>query len=140
MDFNCTNCTNCTNYFRSPEAPGQPQSLTIDDVSPDHVTLSWHAPASDGGTPVRAYVVKQRKADDKRGDYSTVCEINATENCLSHTARELAPDSGYEFMVVARNDVGDGQALMTQKAVVTKPRVSKYCGTYSCWYKLCYYF
>ena len=104
------------------------------------MTLSWHAPASDGGAPVRAYVVKQRKADDKHVDYSTVCEIDATENRLSCTAGELSPDRGYEFMGVARNDVGDGEALMTQKAVVTKPRVSKCCGTYSCWYKLCYYF
>ena len=95
------------------------------------MTLSWHAPASDGGAPVRAYVVKQRKADDKHVDYSTVCEIDATENRLSCTARELAPDSGYEFMVVARNDVGDGEALMTQKAVVTKPRLSE-CYASSC--------
>ena len=49
-----------------PSAPGKPE---IVDYDKDHVDLKWAAPKSDGGAPIKKYVIEKKP---KFGDWEKV--------------------------------------------------------------------
>ena len=57
-----------------PSAPGKPE---IVDYDKDHVDLKWAPPKSDGGAPIKKYVIEKKP---KFGDWEKV--IVGQANCV----------------------------------------------------------
>jgi Fibronectin type III domain/IPT/TIG domain len=84
-------------------APGQPTGVSA-VVSADTATVSWTAPADDGGTPITGYVVTPILAGTAQSP--TTFDDPAT----THTITGLTPGGQYTFQVAAINAAGTGQA------------------------------
>ena len=72
------------------------------------VTLSWTAPASDGGSPVTGYSYQQKEGT---GDYGAWTEAAATAvETTEHTVTGLMNESIHTFRVRANTGAGSGAA------------------------------
>ncbi|KAF8572507.1 hypothetical protein P879_00960 [Paragonimus westermani] len=94
----------------APGAPGGPLEPT--DVKADEITLSWKAPADDGGQPVTNYILEKRP----KGSDSWQ-KVSAFLKSPTATVRNLEEGKEYEFRVMAENANGVGQPLVTEHAV-----------------------
>ncbi|CAG5962790.1 unnamed protein product, partial [Menidia menidia] len=99
----------------SADVPGPVKNLQVVDTANGEVSLAWEEPESDGGSKVVAYVVERR--DVKRKTWTL-----ATDHAESpeYTVTGLQKDSFYLFRVCARNRVGSGPLVETDKAVQAK--------------------
>ena len=86
------------------------------------MTLSWKAPADDGGAPVTKYVIKRRKADSN-ADFEAVCEVDATQTTC--VVSQLQEQAAYYFALEAVNSQGAGEPLIVDAPVKTKAAISK---------------
>jgi hypothetical protein len=97
----------------SKTVPGTPTGLAA-TASDRSVTLSWTAPASDGGSPITGYIVTPyigAVAQHRR----TLGSAD-TAQVLHHLRRHTS----YTFRVAAGNDVGTGVRSAPSNAVHTK--------------------
>uniref|UniRef100_A0A3P8UGP9 Immunoglobulin superfamily member 22 n=1 Tax=Cynoglossus semilaevis TaxID=244447 RepID=A0A3P8UGP9_CYNSE len=97
------------------DVPGPVKNLQVIDTADGEVSLAWEEPESDGGSKVIGYVVERR--DVKRKTWTL-----ATERCdsVEYTVTGLQKDSMYLFRVCARNRVGAGPNVETDKPVQAK--------------------
>ena len=99
-------------------APGAPGGLTA-TAGDSQVSLTWKAPASDGGAPITSYDVYEGTSQNISG------EPVASPAGTSVTVKNLADGTTYYFKVTAVNKVGQGPASgaasATPAAAVTKP-------------------
>jgi predicted phage tail protein len=96
--------------------PGAPAGLTVTSGNAQ-VTLSWAAPASDGGSPVTGYNLYAGTTADFNGR-APVAEVTGTVVMVTG----LVNGTTYYFRVTAVNRVGEGPASTEAKAVpVTVP-------------------
>ncbi len=101
--------------------PGAPTGITatIPDTnagSPTlHVTLSWTAPTSNGGSAISDYIIQYKKSS---GAWNTFKDAKSANTQVTVTG--LSPDSSYDFRVAARNQVNQGTWSGT--ALVTPDR------------------
>ncbi|XP_052800015.1 twitchin-like isoform X4 [Mya arenaria] len=89
------------NPFDTPDAPSD---LEIESYDKRTCNLKWKKPLSDGGNPIKGYVVEKK---DKRGDW-TPCNsfpINDTKFAVMN----LREGQIVEFRVKAVNDGGEGK-------------------------------
>ena len=89
-------------------APGLPDAPGAPDVSPhdgSSLTVSWIAPASDGGSALTGYRVQWKEAAGSWDTAADVSEATATET--SHTITGLTDGTEYSVRVLAINDVGE---------------------------------
>lgn len=95
----------------TPAAPTVPGTPTGVQAQPGggSVTVTWKAPATDGGSPITSYVVTAVP-----GGASCTVAAPAT----SCTITGLTPGASYTFAVVARNLVGGGTTSGATGAVV----------------------
>lgn len=91
----------------NPGVPTAPQSVTA-AASMGQATVSWTAPASDGGDPITDYSVQAVE------DSSKTC---ATTGVLSCVVPGLTYGSSYTFSVVAINGVGASAAGLSNTVV-----------------------
>jgi fibronectin type 3 domain-containing protein len=100
-------------------APGAPSGLTA-TAGNGQVSLSWTAPASDGGAQITSYDVYEGTT----GDVKTTAPA-ASSKGTSVTVKNLANGTTYYFKVAAVNTVGVGPASSaasaTPAAAITKP-------------------
>jgi fibronectin type III domain protein/SdrD B-like protein len=82
--------------------PGAPTALAATPGN-GRVTLSWTAPADDGGAAVTDYVVQ---AAPSGGDWATVDD--GASDATTATVSGLGNGTTYRFRVAARNEAGDG--------------------------------
>jgi hypothetical protein len=84
-------------------APGQPVNLAAVTQSSDSVALTWNAPTSGGS--VTNYVVQYRTTGSSvwSGGIGNVAQTNTVVS-------GLAPETGYDFRVLAENATGVGPA------------------------------
>lgn len=101
-----------------PGAPGQPQVV---DWDKDHVDLQWSIPETDGGSPIKAYVIEKREKDT--GKWIRALEVPSTQ--LAATVPHLDENTEYEFRVRAVNEAGPSEPSKPSKSVITKPRRCK---------------
>jgi Fibronectin type III domain len=85
-------------------APGAPTLLTA-EAGNGQVSLSWTAPASDGGADVTGYDVY----DGTTGDF-TASTMATTSTSTSATVTGLANGTTYDFWVTAVNTAGQSSA------------------------------
>ena len=83
-------------------APSAPRNLSTESGNQE-VTLTWQAPANDGGSSITGYQVRYRQADTE--NYSSWRNVTGT----STTVTGLENGVTYEFQVRAVNSVAPGE-------------------------------
>jgi predicted phage tail protein len=100
-------------------APGSPSGLTA-TAGDAQVSLSWTAPASDGGAQITSYDIYEGTT----ANVKTTAPV-ASSKGTSVTVKNLANGTTYYFKVAAVNTVGVGPpssaASATPAAAITKP-------------------
>lgn len=92
-------------------APGAPAAPTAVVASSTSITVSWAAPASDGGSAVQGYRLYVSSASDGVTFSAAVLSNPTTLITLtSKTLTGLTSGSTYRFYVSAVNSVGEGAA------------------------------
>ena len=99
-----------------PDAPGNPAAATADGREQE-LTVSWTAPASDGGAAITGYRV-QWKSGSESYDGAETSTRQAVVTGLTHMIAGLTNGVTYTVRIVAVNEAGDGDAV----EVSAKPR------------------
>ena len=86
--------------------PGVPGHLNVFPHDAGVLEVSWHAPASDGGSVITGYLVQWKESADGWETPADVSETPVTGT--SHTITGLTEGVGYSVRVSAVNDVGAG--------------------------------
>ena len=94
-------------------APGVPEHLRVFPHDTGALDVSWHAPASDGGTDVTGYKVEWKESADSWDTPADVSE--ATVSGTTHTITGLTGGVEYAVRVIATNSAGDGPASAEAK-------------------------
>ena len=92
-----------------PDAPGSPAAATAEGREGE-LTVSWTAPASDGGAAITGYKV-QWKSGSEDYDGSETSTRQAVVTGLTHTIAGLTDGTAYTVRIVAVNEAGDGEAV-----------------------------
>ena len=89
------------------DVPGKPDAPLVTSHSAQGVTLTWEAPASDGGADITSYVMQVRRV----GDLKWKQVFGDEEHLLERTCdvSELKDGDKYEFRVAACNKAGTGE-------------------------------
>ena len=88
-----------------PEVPGAPRNTSAPTGENGKLTLTWEAPASDGGSDIKEYWVEWKYGNE---DYDPSRRDMAAG--LSHTVIGLLDDVEYTIRVAAVNRIGQGAA------------------------------
>ena len=99
--------------------PGQPQNLRARAAGPTSITVTWEAPADDGGARVTGYSVRRRGPND--GTWIVVRPNTRTME-TTFTDTGLRPATAYRYQVAAINSAGAG-AWSFETATTTHPDV-----------------
>ena len=73
------------------EKPGAPENVAVSDIGCTDVTLSWKAPASDGGAPVTRYIVEKQEVPGGEWVLATVTKKKEVK------VGGLAENTAYNF-------------------------------------------
>ena len=92
------------------------------------MTLTWKPSASDGGSPIKEYIVERK--DTRKTSWTKVASVDA-KSPLSCTAKKLLEDVPYLFRVIAVNEEGQSPPLEADKEIVPKAPAGE-CKTVSC--------
>ena len=95
--------------------PGPVKGLQVTDTADGEVSLAWEEPESDGGSKIVSYVVERR--DVKRKTWTLATDHAETPE---FTVTGLQKEPMYLFRVCARNRVGCGPNIETDKPVQAK--------------------
>ena len=88
--------------------PGPSRSVDVQTSDSGQLTVSWEAPAFDGGSDITGYTIQWREATaswDSSADVSS-----ATTTATAYTISNLSPGTEHTVRVVATNAIGDGPA------------------------------
>lgn len=85
--------------------PGSPGAPVASNILPTSMTLTWDPPTSDGGYPIRNYVLTQYKGDNTTDDPSPVT-YTVFGTTINLTGLRAGQD--YTFTVTAYNGPGAG--------------------------------
>ena len=102
--------------------PSAPQTLTASAESSTQVTLSWSAPARDGGADVTGY--EYRTSTDGGTSFGDWTAIDNSAGLTSYVAGGLTASTAYTFELRAVNSVGGGTPSATATATTTSARAS----------------
>ena len=85
--------------------PGPPRNLDVDPrgTGPDSIVLTWDAPETDGGAPIRGYTVQ------RIGPNNSTHRFNTGTTATTFKDTGLQPATAYRYQVAAINRVGTGQ-------------------------------
>jgi len=101
--------------------PNTPTSLTVSDLSPTSIKLSWAKPATNNGPPVVGYKIEFKKDS---GSFTTLIE-NTGSTITTYTHSGLTTNSKYTYKISAKNSVGfsptSNEASATPKSTSSLP-------------------
>ncbi len=95
-------------------APTAPRSLTAQPGN-QVASLTWSAPAKDGGSAILRYEVRHRESG---GDYGAWATVPGEAGATSTVVRGLENGKSYEFQVRARNAIAAGEAATASATLV----------------------
>ena len=101
-----------------PEAPGKPDVTAYDRTQ---ITITWSPPASDGGSPIKGYIIEKKETSSTR--WTKAVRDSVTETTL--TVRDLIEGKEYVFQVAAVNKAGTGPFSEPSEPRITKPPYGK---------------
>ena len=108
-------------------APGGP--LVVSQVLKHSITIAWQPPPSDGGSPVKAYIIEKRDALSSTS-WSRIDRVRG--HVYTYTATNLVPGHKYLLRVTAENTVGRSARLEMRTAVEPCSPNSTYQLDYLC--------
>lgn len=94
----------------------------MDNVTCDTADLTWKSPDSDGGLPIKHYIIEMRPSS--KMVWSKIGKVDADKT--SFTAQDLKEGTDYYFRVIAVNDEGDSDALETKDTIRPLKKICKY--------------
>jgi fibronectin type III domain protein/Big-like domain-containing protein len=94
--------------------PGAPSGVTA-SAHPASATVSWTAPADNGGAAITGYDVQY--SSNGGGDWTSASSSFHTSTATAHTITGLANGTGYVFRVAAINLIGTGAYSSMSSAV-----------------------
>uniref|UniRef100_A0A1I8JGU5 TITIN protein n=1 Tax=Macrostomum lignano TaxID=282301 RepID=A0A1I8JGU5_9PLAT len=104
------------------DVPGRPKGpLDIKVVDEKTLTLSWSAPDSDGGSPIKWYTME--KKDVHRTYWSKQDRTNGANPTI--TMSNIVPGAEYMFKVIAENQIGQSEPLFGGSTFVMKSPYDK---------------
>ncbi|XP_067934437.1 twitchin-like [Watersipora subatra] len=101
------------------DPPGAPTDLLSDKVEASSIELSWKAPATDGGTPIKQYLVEGKTAKDQ--NWVKMAEVST----LNAKVDDLRENTDYQFRVKAVNKAGESKPAQLTVPVKTKKKLRK---------------
>uniref|UniRef100_A0A3Q3XGF5 Fibronectin type-III domain-containing protein n=1 Tax=Mola mola TaxID=94237 RepID=A0A3Q3XGF5_MOLML len=119
-DYLCKATNDTGSEFCKARVTVKVKNLQVVDTADGEVSLAWEEPESDGGSKVIGYVVERR--DVKRKTWTLATDHAESPEC---TVTGLQRDSMYLFRVSARNRVGNGPMVGTDKPVQAKNKFGK---------------
>ena len=99
--------------------PGLPRSVDVQASSSDQLSVSWEAPAFDGGSDITGYTIQWREATATWDSSADLSSAATTAN--SYTISSLSPGTEYTVRVVATNVVGDGPPSAEESVTPNSP-------------------
>lgn len=90
--------------------------MVASDITADSVKLSWQPSKSDGGSPIKEYIVE--KYDKRRLSWSKIGTVD--DQTLSFLVPKLIEGTPYQFRVLAVNDEGASEPLITDTEIKPK--------------------
>ncbi|XP_065220483.1 twitchin isoform X27 [Planococcus citri] len=106
------------NEFDEPDAPEKP---SVTDWDEDHVDLEWEKPKSDGGSPIKEYIIQKKE----KGNLYWVNAATVPGNQTKGTVPDLEKDHEYEFRVIAVNKAGPSEPSEATDTVIARSRFLK---------------
>ena len=82
-----------------------PAAPEVADKTKHNVTLTWKPPESDGGSPIKGYLI-QLQTEGSSG-WVTVNDPDTTHPTTEYTVPSLRELKGYRFRIIAVNDIGE---------------------------------
>ena len=105
-------------------APGAPATLSAADANSAALTVSWTAPATDGGATVTTYTASATDGTDT---------FTCTSSGLSCQVKGLDYDTDYTVTVTAENTAGPGPIKQTLVRTATDPSLTCTTGQVAKW-------
>ena len=105
-------------------APGAPATLNAADANSAALTVSWTAPATDGGAAVTTYTASATDGTDT---------FTCTSSGLSCQVKGLDYDTDYTVTVTAENTAGPGPIKQTLIRTATDPSLTCTTGQVAKW-------
>ncbi|XP_064646233.1 titin-like [Lineus longissimus] len=98
------------------DVPGPPIKFHVTDVSKSQISLAWEPPLSDGGTPIKGYIIERKSKTSQRW-----VKMNKTlVPELAFTVTDVTENQEYEFQVSAENAEGVGAPADTLGPIKAK--------------------
>ncbi|CAF4536552.1 unnamed protein product [Rotaria sp. Silwood1] len=109
------------NPFTEPGQPGTPECVTRDR---EHIELKWNPPRSDGGNPIKGYIVERREKAAKKKEWTDINrgDLHKGTNFVDNN---VTPNKEYEYRVTAVNEAGPGEPSDSSGGIVAKPEKEK---------------
>ncbi|XP_074660014.1 twitchin-like [Tubulanus polymorphus] len=104
--------------YDEPSKPGRCEAV---DWDKDFVDLEWDKPTSDGGNPIKKYIIE--KKEKFSNDWVPVMEAGPDQLKAKVTA--VKENTENEFRVKAVNDAGESEPSNPTGTIITKPRFVK---------------
>ena len=98
-----------------PTTPSAPQGLEV-QFNPNNITLTWKAPAEDGGSAILRYNIY--RSNSSGGHYTNIENVSAST--LTYVDMNGTSNDSYSYYLVAVNSIGEG----TQSSIQGKPESS----------------
>jgi Fibronectin type III domain len=103
--YGTSNASSASNSITTANVPGAPTSVTVTDPGTDgYATVSWTAPASNGGSAITDYIVQY--SSNSGSTWTTFSDGTSTSTSAIVTGLTL--DTAYIFRVAAVNVIGTG--------------------------------
>lgn len=98
------------------DVPDAPDAPIISDIMATSCTVSWTAPANDGGSPITGYFVERQSNVSPR--WVRITRTPVQETTLNVT--DLSEDVQYEFRVIAVNKKGESKPSLPSQPFIAK--------------------